>query len=120
MVSPLARLWTDTCDVTVRREALDPETGRTVFTEEQILSGVPCRISFRLSFETVSTVREQGMAAALSQSAKLFIGPEAALPPGSRITVRRGGRVFEFARSSAPAQFGGHQEIRMERWKGWA
>lgn len=120
MVKALKELWSDACDVTVRRSEIDERTGRTVFTEETICSGIPCRVSFKISFETVSSTKDQGMAHTLSQSVKLFIDKDIQIPPGSRITVYREGRAFEFARSGAAAVFSGHQEIRLESWKGWA
>lgn len=120
MVSVLERIWTDRCDVTVREGTVDPETGRTVFEERAACKDVPCRLSFRLTFENVSAVKSAGGAYEVGQAGKLFLGLGVEIPPGARITVRRGGAVFEFARSGAPAIYQRHQEIRVERLQDWA
>ena len=120
MVSDLERLWTDRCDVAVREGTLDPETGRTVFAERTVYEDVPCRLSFRLTFENVSAVKNAGGAFKVSQAGKLFVGLDVSVPPGARIAVRRGDRVYEFARSGAPAIYSGHQEVRVERFRDWA
>ena len=120
MVSGLHSLWTDRCSVTVRQKSLDDSTGCTVFSENEICSDIPCRISFRLSFETVSGVKDASGATSVAQSVKLFCAPDVDIPPGSRITVTRGGRVFQFARSGAPAVYSAHQEVKLERFEGYA
>lgn len=114
-------LWVDRCDIFVRESTRDPGTRRDVFTERQIHADLPCRVSFRLSFETVSGVRDVGDAAvAAGQAVKLFLAPEIVIPAGSKIVVRRGGREMVFARTGVPAVFEGHQEVRMERFARWA
>lgn len=122
MVEALRRLWTDTCDITARvaEDEADPETGRTVFREETIVTGEPCRISFKLTFENVSGAKEDGIYATVRQSAKLFLDRNIPVPPGSIITVTRNGEVFEFIRSGAPAIYDYHQEIKVEKYKDWA
>ena len=116
----LARFWTDCCDVYVRESAVDAETGRTVFSERKLYENLPCRISYRISFETVGAVRDVGNAAtAAGQAVKLFLAPEVSIPAGSKIVVRRQGREMVFARSGIPAMFEGHQELRVERFRKW-
>ena len=120
MVEALQRLWTDRCDITVRVSEMDPETGRTVFREETLISGEPCRLSFKLTFENVSGTKDSGMYTTIYQSAKLFMDREVSVPPGSKITVTRSGTVFEFCRSGSPAVYDYHQELKMEKFKDWA
>lgn len=120
MVEALSRLWTDSCDITVRVAATDPETGRSVFSEETVVTGEPCRVSFKISFDNSSGAKEDGIYAAVKQSAKIFMDRKVSVPPGSKITVVRHGEVFEFARSGAPAVYDYHQEIRVEKFKDWA
>ena len=116
----LRRFWTDRCDVFVRESSVDPGTGRSVFEERQVYADLPCRLSYRLSFETLSGVRDVGDAAVSTrQAVKLFLAPEIMLPVGSKIVVRRGGREMMFARSGVPAVFGAHQEVRVERFERW-
>ena len=117
----LRRLWTDRCDVFVRESAVNPENGRNVATERRIHADLPCRMSFRLSFETVRGVRDVGDAAvSAGQAVKLFLAPEIVVPAGSKIVVRRGIHETVFARTGIPAVFEGHQEVRMERLERWA
>lgn len=120
MVEALRRLWVDKCDVTVRVSEKDSETGRTVFREETLITQEPCRVSFKLTFENVSGAKDSGIYTTIYQSAKLFLDREVSVPPGSKITVTRGGAVFEFCRSGSPALYDYHQELKMEKFKGWA
>ena len=116
----LRRLWTDRCDIVVREGGLEPGSGRTVFAERKIYADLPCRMSYRLSFETVSGVRDVGDAAvAAGQAVKLFLAPEIVVPVGSKIVLRRGNQEMVFARTGMPAVFGMHQEVRMERFERW-
>ena len=116
----LARFWTDRCDVYVRESTVDAETGRTGFSERKIYADVPCRVSYRISFETVGAVRDVGDAAtAAGQAVKLFLAPEISIPAGSKIVVRRLGAELVFFRSGIPAVFEGHQEVRVERFQKW-
>ena len=117
----IRRIWNDRCDILVRDSSTCPSTGRTLFAERCIYVDLPCRISFRLSFETVGAVRDVANAAIRAgQSVKLFLAPEIVVPPGSKILVRRRGHEMEFARTGMPAVFEGHQEVRMERFSNWA
>lgn len=120
MVKVLKRLWTDTCDITVRRAEDDPTTGRTVFVEETIVVEEPCRISFKIAFEGTSGAKQGGMYTAAPQSAKLFMDKNVRVPSGSKITVTRDMEIFEMVRSGAPAVYDYHQEIKVERFKDWA
>ena len=116
----LARFWTDRCDVYVRESAVDAETGRTVFSQRKLHGDVPCKISYKISFETVGAVRDVGAAAtSAGQAVKLFLAPEISIPAGSKIVVRRRGEEMVFARSGMPAVFEGHQEVRVERLQKW-
>jgi len=91
-----------------------------VFAERKIYADLPCRMSYRLSFETVSGVRDVGDAAvAAGQAVKLFLAPEIVVPVGSKIVLRRGNQEMVFARTGMPAVFGMHQEVRMERFERW-
>lgn len=120
MVEALKRLWTDTCDISVRTAGKDIETGRTSFNENIIVSEEPCRVSFKLSFENASSAKEGGIYTAVNQPAKLFMDKAISVPAGSKITVTRDGQLFEFSRSGAPSLYDYHQEIKVEKFKGWA
>ncbi|MCL2568607.1 MAG: hypothetical protein FWE12_04115 [Oscillospiraceae bacterium] len=116
----LRRWWTDRCDVFLRESTVCSESGRSVFTERKVYADLPCRVSFRISFETVGAVRDVGTAAvSAGQAVRLFLAPDAVVPPGSRIVVRRQGQEMVFWRTGVPVVFLGHQEIRMERVDRW-
>lgn len=120
MVEELRRLWVDRCDIAVRVPEKNPETGRTLFAERFVVSDEPCRVSFKLAFENVSGAKDKGMYMAVSQAAKLFMDRDISVPPGSKITVRRGDEVLEFCRSGPPALYDYHQEVKVEKFKDWA
>ena len=115
----LRRFWTDRCDIYVKDGAADGQTGRTVFSEQKLHGDIPCKLSYRLSFETVGAVRDVGDVTAAGQAVKLFLAPDILIPPGSRVVVKRGGQEMAFWRSGAPAVFDRHQEVRVERQERW-
>ena len=118
--NPLEKWWTDRLDLWVRQPKLDPKTGRTVFVEEKIAKDIPCRISHRMSFETVRAARDKGeIASTAHQAVKVFLSPEVTIPPGSRMDINRQGKTLQYTRSGVPAVFDRHQEIRLERFERW-
>ena len=116
----LERLWADRCDIYVREGTADPDTGRTVFAERRLYKNLPCRVSFRVSFETVGSVRDvAGVADMAGQTVKIFLAPSVQVPPGSKIVVRRYGQETAYVRSGMPAIYAGHQEVRVELFRNW-
>lgn len=114
----LERLWKDTCTVWARTPRTDPATNLTDFEETALLESLPCKLSFEKSAPAAD-----GHAAGVSQGVKLFCAPEAEIPAGCRVCVRRPGqpgREFVYAKSGEAAVFSDHQEIPLELWKGWA
>ena len=89
----LKMLWKDSCSIFVREEVIDEETKLTDFRDET---------------------------AAVAQSAKLFLPSTCTVPAGSKIVVTRGERTFVFSRSGEPGIFTHHQEIPLEKFRGWA
>ena len=107
-------MWNDLCNVTVREEVTDPETKLTDFKETVIVSEEPCR----LSYSALQNASGEHIDSA-EMTAKLFISPDIDIPPGSRISIERHGRKLEFSRSGEPALYTNHQEIELERFRGW-
>ena len=107
-------MWSDRCSVTVKKEVMDPETKLTGFKESAIVSEEPCR----LSYSALQTASGEHTTSA-EMTAKLFISPDIDIPPGSRISIERHGRKLEFSRSGEPAVYTNHQEIELERFRGW-
>ena len=102
----LRLLWTDTATISEYHD-YDDEDESTQQGPVAVLENVPCKLSFQSIKETSQTET----AAVIAQAAKLFIDPGLDIKPGSKITIARAGRVFEFKQSGLPAVFTGHQEI---------
>lgn len=113
-VGMIRDMWTDRCSVTVREEVTDPETKLTDFSEVVIVNKEPCR----LSYSALQTASGEHLTSA-EMTAKLFISPDIDIPPGSRISIEHHGRKLEFSRSGEPAIYTNHQEIELERFRGW-
>lgn len=111
----LEKLWKDKCTIIIQKDVTDPETFITSFEESSVLKEQRCR----LSYKTLATASD-GLAAAVTQSVRLFLAPEVEVPPSSKIVVTHEGRMLEFGQSGEPAVYSSHQEIPLELWKGWA
>ncbi len=77
-------------------------------------------IQCKLSFESSSSAKSDGMVNNISQSVKLFISPEIKVKPGSKIIVVQNGEKFEFKQSGEPIPHSTHQEIYLELVKRWS
>ena len=109
-----AMLYEGICTVEHRVSITDADTHMTKQTVETVLIDEPCRVSYG----TAAAADGYPLPAA-EQSVKLFISPDAVIPPGSRITVTQHGRTVVYARAGQPAVYTGHQEIALEKWEGW-
>lgn len=113
----LRRLWTGTCNVYVKGEDKINETnGRNESGDELLYEALPCRISFG----SIPSTKEDGGAAEITQTIKLFIDSSVNIPPGSRLDITQNGVTESYERSGAAAVYSTHQEINLERVKGWA
>lgn len=118
--NPLARLWTDRCTVIVR-EKYTRENGSTGFRDKAVLEDEPCRLSFFQTYHAAVNGGEKDMLTPeLAQKAKLFLSPDAAIPPGSALDVTRGAHTVRYALSGQPARYRNHQEIVLELFQRWA
>ena len=88
----------------------------TKHKETQLYSGIPCRLSYGSSPNTVP----KDTAAANSQTIKLFLAPEYKIPAGCKITVTNKGSVVDYKSSGQPMMYDSHQEIELEMFKRWA
>ena len=111
----LMMLWRDTFSVTEYREKAQPN-GATGFEEAVVLEDQPCK----LSFSALKAVYQNEEAAAIVQSAKLFCDNAIEIKAGSKISVMRDGRVFEYSQSGEPGIFANHQEIALTPFAVWA
>ncbi len=97
------------------RKATDGASRLTSYVDEAVFTDVPCRVAFqRLS------AAAQGESAAANQPVKLFLSPDVEVKPNSKIAVSQGGAVMEYAMSGVPAVYDTHQEVLLERFRGWA
>ena len=112
----LKRLWNGKCTVTVRQNTTDTKTGRTVQTEKDLYTDVPCR----LSYHSESIAGQTESAAAKTQSIKLYVDKSVDIPEGSKITVTQNGTSQVYERSGVPVVYSVHKQISLELFKGWA
>lgn len=113
----LMSLWKDRFSVTEYKGAVKPNHA-TGFVEAAVpgLQDLPCK----LSFSTLYEAGQNDTGAPVSQAAKLFCDGALDIPAGSKVTVKRDGRTFEFSRSGEPGIFTHHQEIALVPFKEWA
>ena len=109
-------LYIGKCTVTVQEESINEETGESIFTEEEKLADIPCR----LSFSSTPNGTRDGFATDISQTVKLFIAPELDIPNGSKITVTQNGRTTDYCRSGESAVYTSHQEITLDLFEEYA
>ena len=111
VASPLARLWTGRCTITV----LAPEErgNQTVLAESTLAADVPCR----LSYETVTAADGSDDATTVLQAVKLFLSPELRIPAGAQIDVTQNGVTERYAMSGQAAVYSAHQEIPVTLWR---
>jgi hypothetical protein len=105
-------LWKDVCFVSEYEDEVD-EYGST--TQRDVAG--PDAIQCKLSFETLSAVDQTDTSAGIVQKAKLFVGIEVQINPGSRILVYHTGRFFDFKQSGQVGFFEYHQEIPLVPYK---
>lgn len=104
-----------TCTIT-EHQKVKKENKSTGFSDVVVLENQPCK----LSYEKVTNNNQTESAAALIQTAKLFIAPEIQVKPGSKLTITQNGRTIDFKNSGEPAIYQTHQEIVLELFKGWS
>lgn len=112
----LQTLWKGKCTIYIQEETTNPINKRTEFKEVDIYKDEPCK----LSFENITTVNESNNAAIVIQKAKLFIGPEINIPPGSKVVVTQNNVTSEYEKSGKPGVYSNHQEIQLDLFKGWS
>jgi len=88
----------------------------TGYTETIIFTDKQCR----LSFKTITSTNPTENASIVKQITKLFIAPEAAIKPGSKIVVTQNGITTSYKQSGKPAIYETHQEIILELFDGYA
>lgn len=105
----MERMYIDTCTISVNAKTVDAKTHVTRQKWTTLAEDEPCRISFA-SFPANG---KSDTADVMTQSVKLFLRPELDVPAGSRIDVKRSGRVVHYKRSGPVALYPTHQEIEV-------
>ena len=108
-------LYEDRCTIYELMSVQDPETKITRQGWIAIVTGQPCR----LSFQTLAAVQDVSPGAGIVQTIKLFLPPEVAIKPGSRVEVVRSGVTYRYISSGLPAIYPTHQEVLLTAG-GWA
>ena len=107
----LARLWVATATVFEYRNVIDSHTHQTTQTLEKVYENVPCRLSYLTPFASDLNPADIGE---IDQKPTLFCSPDYDIKPGSVVEVTQLGRTRRFYRSSEPAKYTNHQQIRLE------
>ena len=102
-----------TCRIYGMQSGKDPETKVTRQEEVLVQEGISCHLSYS------GTVPAAGSSTvtAVAQTVKLYLAPELAVPPGSRIEVTQQGKTESYGQSGKAAVYSSHQEILLEIWK---
>ncbi|EFE91182.1 hypothetical protein GCWU000341_02290 [Oribacterium sp. oral taxon 078 str. F0262] len=109
-------LYDGRADIIEYRKRKDPESGIISHKEETVERGLPCR----LSFYEISSVSQTDSAADTAQVIKLFLAPDAAIKPGSKIVVTQNGKTVAYQCSGVPAVYATHQEIILTLFQKWS
>lgn len=115
MKQAVERLYKDRCDV-IEYQEIRKSNMSTGFEEVTVYADQRCR----LSFSNISEATPGTAATTVQQIIKLFIAPDLAIQPGSKIIVTHEGRTTEYQCSGIPAIYPSHQEILLTVFERWA
>jgi len=101
--------------VTEHKKVTDENTKLTNYQDVVVMENWPCH----LSFETLNSAVQSESAAAVAQTAKLFVSPDVVIKAGSKITVTQAGVTTDYTCSGIPAVYETHQEIILELFERW-
>lgn len=110
-------LYDGLCSIYEYKTVRDEKTKLTKPAEEVLAAeNIPCR----LSYTSVTTAKEDSVAASVQQTVKLFLAPEINVKPNSKIVVTQNGLKKAYKNSGEPAMYATHQEINLELFARWA
>ena len=112
----LEATYEGTCTVVEYRNVRDEKTKISHKQEIIVVQEQPCK----LSFEKLSAANQTETAARVSQGAKVFLAPEIQVNGNSKLIISQNGETSEYSASGIPAVYQTHQEIVLERFRGWA
>ena len=88
----------------------------TNYQDVVVLENQACK----LSYESIKQSTQGESAVEVTQAIKLFISPDVAIKPGSKITVTQSGVTEDYTCSGVPAVYPTHQEIILDLFERWA
>lgn len=114
--NPHARMWIGRCTIWEYQDVTDPVTHQTTQREVVVVENEPCRLSFGSESVTNPTTGVPEV----SQFTVLFIRPDLHIKAGSVISVTQNNRTNKYRRSSEPAIYSNHQEVRITLYEDYA
>lgn len=109
-------LYDGICTITEHQKIINEKTRLTSFEDVIVLENQPCK----LSFESLQAAALSNPAVEVAQCVKLFISPDIAIKPGSKLTITQAGVITDYTYSGVPAVYGTHQEIMLELFERWS
>ena len=106
----LEMLYEDTCTISIYEKKTDSKTHLTSSQPAMICQDQLCK----LSFENQPAGSESRAADTVSQSIRLFLSPDLAVPAGCEIAVTHKGLTTAYKNSGKPAIYATHQEINLD------
>ena len=107
------KFYFGTCTITEKQKTTNNVTHKTEYTDVEILSNEPCR----LSHTTKTTSSKEGSITGVTKQTTLYIAPEHNIKAGSKIIVTQNGVTTAYEKSGEPAVYITHQSIPLSLWK---
>lgn len=108
-------MYNAACDVYEYQSVTDEVTHITSKAPVCVLEGQKCKISTT----NINVANNANGAPQRAMSVKLFIAPEVAIKPGSKIIVTQNGITTAYKSSGEPGRYTNHQEIMLELFDRW-
>lgn len=101
------------CTITEKKRVVDTITHKTTWTNVDILTDEPCR----LSHTTKTTATKNDSITEIKKQITLYIAPEHNIKAGSKISITQNGRTIDFEKSGEASFYTTHQEIPLSLFK---
>ncbi|MFV0519794.1 MAG: hypothetical protein ACK5LY_05905 [Lachnospirales bacterium] len=112
----LKKFWKDTIDIVVYETYIDADTKVTRVEEKLLYNDVLCKVSY----SGIGTTKDLGIASnssdvfEITKRVKLFLDKSIDIPMGSKIFIKKDGKVYVYEKSGDPSFFTHHQELYVE------
>lgn len=115
-MNAMESMYVDKAKVITYVSVRDEITGVTSKVEQILCGNIPCR----LSYKSIKSVSQNGVAPEQTQEIKLFLGMEHRISPGCKVVITHGGQDVTYKASSKAAIYPTHQEVVLELFDRWA